>query len=120
MKRTPAMERIRRNLAGAVPAAAIAIAVAAAAVVAQAAEVTVTQRGKRFVPNEVTISVGDTVNFVNDDNITHNVFSKTDNHEFDIGPQKVGVTTSHTFTESGIVEVRCAIHPKMKLTVTIK
>lgn len=96
--------------------AALMMGVAAA----QAAEITVTQRGRKFVPNEVTIKVGDRIKFVNNDNITHNVHSMTKKHAFDIGGQKVGVVTSHTFTKPGIVKVRCAIHPKMKLIVTVK
>jgi len=118
MKRTLLTEHFTMNLARAIPAAAIAFLVAAAA--AEAAEITVTQQGKKFVPNEVTINVGDTVKFVNNDNITHNVHSMTKHYEFDIGAQKVGIATSHTFTEPGVVKVRCAIHPKMKLTVTVK
>lgn len=112
------MARPTLRMVRAVPAAAIAFGLAAAAV--QAAEVTVTQNGKEFTPDEITIRVGDTIRFVNDDNVTHNVHSMTHDHEFDIGGQKVGEATTHTFTEPGVVKVQCAIHPKMKLIVTVE
>lgn len=120
MKRKRLMERIDVPIAKVFPAAATAVALVMIAGAAQAAEITITQRGKKFMPDEVTIRVGDTIRFVNDDNVTHNVHSMTTGHEFDFGGQKVGVTTNHTFTEPGVVKVQCAIHPKMKLVVTVQ
>lgn len=120
MSRPSAEERPGKIMAKAVPAAVVAFGFILAATAATSAEVTVTQKGKKFVPGEVTISVGDTIVFVNDDNVTHNVHSVTNGSEFDIGGQKVGVATRHSFTSRGVVTVRCAIHPKMKLVVTVK
>ena len=42
----------------------------------------VSQKGAQFDPVEVSVRVGDRVVFHNDDDVTHNVFSKTTGAEF--------------------------------------
>ncbi len=80
----------------------------------------ITQKGKKFSPGEISIKVGDTVTFVNDDKTRHNVFSRTSGHKFKIKKQKPGARDSITFDSAGLVDVRCAIHPKMKLTIKVE
>jgi plastocyanin len=53
----------------------LAAAFLSGTVVAFAAEKTVTQKGKVFSETEIAIKVGDTITFVNDDNVFHNVLS---------------------------------------------
>jgi plastocyanin len=60
------------------------------------------------------------VTFVNDDDNVHNVYSATPGQEFDLGAQQPGTAGSHVFATSGEVKVRCAIHPRMRLTVTVE
>ena len=84
-----------------------------------AAEYTVIEENKSFDQKEITIKVGDSIKFVNKDKHTHNVYSKTKGHEFDVGGQKAGTANSITFSKSGKIKVRCAMHPKMKLTITV-
>ena len=91
---------------------------AASAVLAD--PVVVTQKGKAFSAKQVTLKVGDAISFVNDDDITHNVYSRSRGHKFDIGAQRPGTAISHQFTAPGKVKVRCAIHPRMKLTVNVE
>ena len=98
-------------------AGAFALSLAQSAV---AAEIVVKQGNKKFEPNKVTLKVGDSIKFVNDDTITHNVHSRSPGHKFDLGGQKPGTSVTHKFTKAGKVKIRCAIHPKMKLTVTVK
>jgi plastocyanin len=43
---------------------------------ASAGDVSVTQKDKQFSSGSVTIKVGDTVRFLNDDDVTHNVVTK--------------------------------------------
>ena len=57
--------------------------------------------------------------FQNDDDVTHNVFSTSKGNEFDIRVQRPGGSTSVTFLQEGTVEVQCAIHPKMKMLITV-
>ncbi len=87
---------------------------------AAAAEVVITQNGKKFDQKTVTISKGDTIKFVNDDSIAHNIHSRSPGGEFDLGVQKPGSNSNFTFAKDGTFKVRCAIHPKMKVTVTVK
>ena len=87
---------------------------------AVAAEIVVKQGGKKFDPKKISLSAGDSIKFVNDDSITHNVHSRSAGNKFDLGGQKPGTAVSYTFAKAGKVKVRCAIHPKMKLTVTVK
>jgi plastocyanin len=99
---------------------AVAVAFAALAPLAHATEVVVTQEGKQFSEKNVTIKVGDSIKFVNKDDITHDVHSSTDGYDFDLGAQQPGTDASYTFAKPGTVQVRCAIHPKMKLDVTVE
>src|SRR4030095_8014795 len=87
---------------------------------AHATEVVVDQQNKEFSQKSVTIKVGDSVKFVNKDDIVHDVHSTSDGYDFDLGAQKPGSETSYTFDKPGKVKVRCAIHPKMKLEVTVE
>jgi plastocyanin len=82
-------------------------------------EVIISQKGKVFSQSEVTLSKGDTITFKNDDDTSHNVFSSSEGTKFNLGIQKQGVTSSHKFEATGEGEIRCAIHPKMKMKVKI-
>ncbi len=95
----------------------LALAVAS---VAYASTVQVTQSGKKFSERRITLQVGDAIEFKNDDKRVHNVHSTTPGHEFDLGAQEPGSQQRHVFSTTGKVKIRCAIHPRMKMTVTIK
>jgi len=99
---------------------AMAVAFAAGATVAAvAANKTVHQKGKLFSEKEITVKKGETVNFLNDDNIVHNVMSTTSGNEFNVGAAKPGTSTPVTFKGKGDVRVICAIHPSMKMLVKV-
>jgi plastocyanin len=87
---------------------------------AHATEVVVDQQNKEFSQKSVSIKVGDSMKFVNKDDMVHDVHSTSDGYDFDLGAQKPGSETSYTFDKPGKVKVRCAIHPKMKLEVTVE
>ncbi len=84
------------------------------------AEHAVSQKNKEFSQAELTVKPGDKVVFSNDDEVTHNVFSNSPCCKFNLKTQAPGDKSSVTFEKEGDVEVRCAIHPKMKLTVHVK
>lgn len=79
----------------------------------------VTQKGKSFSVTDLKVKVGDTVEFKNDDDVSHNVFSVSKSQPFNTKMQTPGAEAAVTFTAEGTVEVRCAIHPGMKLTVQV-
>ena len=80
---------------------------------------TITQKGRVFSSENVTIKKGQAVTFVNDDTIPHNIVSASKGNEFNLGSQPPGASTDVTFKETGDALVICAIHPRMKMTVKI-
>lgn len=88
--------------------------------VALAADTTITQKDREFSQSTASIKPGDTVTFKNVDSVTHNVFSNSPGLEFDIRRQAPGGSSTVPFPKEGEVEVRCSIHPKMKLIITVK
>jgi plastocyanin len=97
----------------------VAVAFLAGGTLAFAAEKAISQKGKQFSEKEVTIKKGDTLLFVNDDNIAHNVMSSTPGNTFNLGSQAPGKSTPVTFDKSGDIQVICAIHPGMKMLVKV-
>lgn len=77
------------------------------------------QEAKRFEFEKVKIKPGDKIVFQNHDEITHNIYSSTKGSEFNINIQRPGASTGVTFWNEGEVEVRCAIHPKMKTIISV-
>ena len=109
------MNKVRFSLA----ASFLAGGLAAFVVVAYAAQHTVTEKGKVFSQSDMTVKVGDSVLFVNDDNIPHNVMSTNPANKFNLGLLQPGTSTPVTFNTAGDLDVICAIHPSMKLHVKV-
>jgi plastocyanin len=109
------------RLAGisAASAAATVMIVAGGPLLANDANV-VRQAGNEFDPGELSVPVGAVVEFVNDDTVAHNVFSRTLNNEFQLSLMAPGSTAQRRFARAGRVEVRCAVHPRMRLIVTVE
>jgi len=93
---------------------------AAALAVAEGGSIDIAQRGIRFSQTSLEIRPGETVRYHNQDDVTHNLMVLgPDGDPEDEGLQRPGATVSKTFTETGTFEVRCAIHPKMKMVVKV-
>ena len=86
---------------------------------ALAATQVVHQQGRAFSSEGVTIKKGDLLTFLNDDTVPHNIMSTSKGNEFNLGSQPPGSSTDVTFKEPGEVQVICAIHPRMKMTVKV-
>lgn len=69
--------------------------------------------GKEFVPRTLTVPMGSTVRFPNQDTILHNVFSVSGKNRFDLGLYRRGDGKSATFEHSGVVRVFCNVHQSM-------
>ena len=96
------------------------LAAATLAVVGHAtADHVVSQKNKAFSAATLSVRVGEKVVFRNDDAVPHNVFSPTTGAAFNLKTQAPGAESQTTFEKAGTVEVRCAFHPAMKLTVTV-
>ena len=79
----------------------------------------VTQKGAVFSPRILPILVGTTVEWPNDDDIFHNVFSISEAKEFDLGLYKNPEKRQVTFTRAGRVDVLCSIHTQMSAVVLV-
>jgi plastocyanin len=77
--------------------------------------VKVSQKGAKFAPAVVIVCVGQTVDFLNDEDrpIEHNVFSNTPVKRFDLGLFKPGESRTVTFDKPGAVFLYCSIHRHM-------
>lgn len=78
------------------------------------------QTNKKFTVSALTVKVGDTVSFKNNDSFFHNIFSLSDAALFDLGSFPQGDSRSVVFDTSGVVEVECAIHPSMQMKITVE
>lgn len=85
-----------------------------------AKEVEVIQKDKKFGAKNLTVKVGDSVSFKNEDGFSHNVFSLSDAKTFDLGSYPQGQAKKVTFDKPGSVEVECAIHPEMKMDIEVQ
>jgi plastocyanin len=79
----------------------------------------VTQKNKSFSMKKLTVKVGDTVKFVNEDSFAHNVFSLSAPKSFDLGSFGNGGSKSVVFDKPGKVEVECAVHPDMRIDIEV-
>jgi len=87
---------------------------------AHAAEFEVVQLNKAFGTTELKVKIGDTVSFKNADPFMHNIFSLSDAKTFDLGSYPAGQSRPVSFDKPGTVEVECALHPGMKMTILVR
>ena len=79
------------------------------------------QKNLTFIPHVLPILVGTTVDYLNSDEVLHNVFSP-DNcaDKFNLGTWPKGQTRSYTFKNPGCVPVMlCNVHPEMEAYVIV-
>jgi plastocyanin len=80
---------------------------------------TIAQKGRKFVPALVAVTVGEKVEFPNFDPFLHNVFSQSPPRKFDLGSFPKGETKEISFPVAGAVDVFCNIHPEMAATIIV-
>jgi plastocyanin len=78
---------------------------------------TIVQQGRTFRPGEVTINKGESLTFTNNDEFIHQIYVAG---LFDTDERAPGQNLTESFPTTGTFEVRCHIHPKMKLVVHVK
>jgi plastocyanin len=80
---------------------------------------TIAQKGRKFVPDLVAVTVGQAVSFPNYDPFLHNVFSQSTARKFDLGSFKKGDSKEKSFPNTGVIDVYCNIHPEMAATILV-
>jgi len=79
----------------------------------------VTQRGAMFSPHVLPVVVGTVVEWPNNDDIFHNVFSISEAKEFDLGLYKSPELKRVLFDRPGRVDVFCSIHSSMNCILLV-
>jgi plastocyanin len=87
--------------------------------VAQVVPWKISQHKARFEPHILTVLKGTTVEWPNNDDIFHNVFSYSETKQFDLGLYKNPEIKSVTFDTCGRVDVFCSIHSSMSCVVLV-
>jgi len=65
--------------------------------------------------------VGDVIQYQNHDDVTHNIMVIDEQGDAtDQGLQKPGEIIAPEFDHPGTYQVRCSIHPRMKMTVVVR
>lgn len=73
------------------------------------------QKDLKFVPHVLTVVVGTTVQFKNNDAVAHNIFTPSPAGDmFNLGTWKGDQVKTHTFDKTGEVVLLCNLHPEME------
>jgi plastocyanin len=80
---------------------------------------TVVIRELKFQPTVLTVKVGDTVEWKNDDIVPHTATS-TKPKKFDSGILPVGSSWKYVVTKRGTYFYTCTLHPNMKATLIVR
>jgi plastocyanin len=78
------------------------------------------QRGEQFRPHVLPILQGTTVEFPNEDDVFHNIFSLSGTKTFDLPKYPAGSSRSVTFSRPGVVNVFCHIHADMSAVILVR
>ena len=81
--------------------------------------VDVTMKDIQFNPKTVTVPVGGTVKWTNDDSVGHDV-TGSDFKSGAAGGLSGGDTFEQSFKKAGTFKYECTVHPGMEGTVTVK
>ena len=86
-------------------------------VAALSGNVEVAIAGFAFDPASLTIKVGTTIKWTNQDTAPHTVTA--DDKSWGSGDLNKGDSFSYTFNQAGSYAYHCGVHPNMKATVTV-
>jgi plastocyanin len=75
--------------------------------------------GRQFSPRVRVVTTGSTVEYMNQDPFSHNIFSTAPGAAFDLGTYGSGVAKSTPFKKAGAFPVYCNIHAQMTAFVVV-
>ncbi|WP_458094571.1 cupredoxin domain-containing protein [Roseomonas sp. WA12] len=105
--RTPSWLAVAGLLLAALPAAATAL-------------VTVVQRDRNFSVPQVSITPGTVVRFTNEDDYPHQISVQGPGIAYDSDLIEAERFTELAFPGAGLFEVRCGVHPRMRMSVKVR
>ena len=74
-----------------------------------------------FEPTTLTASSNTTIDFVNMDDVNHDIqITDPKSSKTDLGVEHVGDTVHYSFAASGIYTITCGIHPRMKAKIIVQ
>lgn len=77
------------------------------------------QKNLIFIPHVLPVLVGTTVDFPNNDDVRHNVFSPKKENKFNLGTYASGVVRKVTFEKPGIAPLLCNVHAEMSAFIIV-
>jgi plastocyanin len=77
------------------------------------------QAGLEFRPRALAVPVGSKVDFPNDDDLLHNVFSFSRSNRLELGSYPKGESKSVVFDKKGLVDLRCEVHKHMRAYIHV-
>lgn len=80
----------------------------------------VAQVNRAFSVANVQITRGEIIHFLNNDRFVHQIYVQSPALQFDSDEQPPGNKVDIQFSQAGLFEVRCHIHPKMLLNVEVR
>lgn len=92
----------------------------AAALAQELDEVTIVQKNRDFLANELTVSAGSVLAFSNLDEFPHQISAKGAGVLVTSGLQRTGEVLRILVLQPGEIQVRCGIHPRMRLAVHVQ
>ncbi len=84
-----------------------------------ATPVVVNQMRRAFSIRDLHVHRGETVRFTNADEFLHQIYIDTKTFKFSSKEQAPGESVDIAFPTGGTFDVKCEIHPKMVLSVTV-
>jgi cytochrome c peroxidase len=85
-----------------------------------ATTVTVDQKNLKFSIPVLKMAKGDSVEFKNSDDTSHNITIKGDGFTANSGLQAPGQPFKAPMVKPGTYKVTCGIHPNMKMTIVVE
>lgn len=99
-------------------AATLAMLGLSAAALAQSAMPVIGQKDRSFSQASLDLRAGGSIRFVNDDSVAHNIVVRDPGGATRTSPlQRPGEQTDIGFAAAGEYDIRCALHPRMRMAV---
>ena len=81
--------------------------------------VSVVQRNRTIIPHVTAVRVGTSIDFPNQDDVFHNLFSLSATERFNLGRYPPGESRSQLFDRAGLVRLFCDIHSEMGAVIVV-